>query len=238
MDVDRRTATEQNRGAARAARWAGTLGVLVPAAAIPVYPIWAMPQTGTAGADIALWAGAHHDRLVATQVLYTIGVGLWLIFGAAVWTHLRQRLPTASTLPTGFGLGLVGLVTLILSGFTAFNLMLYRPHSAEVTALLYDATMGLLAMSGVPTAVALGCFAIAVYRYRVLRRSTAHLAAIAAAAHVALLAAVIAPTGPVSLQGFLTVWGIPLLLFLWIGHTAQAIAAHPSRTTRTASSQP
>jgi hypothetical protein len=126
-------------------------------------------------------------------------------------------------LAAGFSVGLVGLVTLILGGFTAFDLLLYRPRNAELSSLLYDLTFGLLAMSGVPTVAALGCFGIVVYRHGVLRRSTAHVAVIAAAGRVFLLAAFIAPTGPLSLQGFLTVWGIPLLLFAWIGHTAQAI---------------
>lgn len=208
---------------ARVARWAGVLGVVIPAIAIPVYPIWSCPSTRTSGADVARWAAAHHDRLVVTQVLYTVGVALWLVFGAAVWTHLRDRLPARSTLAVCFGGGFAGVVILILSGFTAFDLLLYRPRSAEVSTLLYDLTVGLLAMSGVPTAVALAAFAVAVYRYRVLPRSTAHLAVVATAAHVLLLAAFIAPDGPLSLQGFLVVWGIPFLLFAWIMQTAQAM---------------
>ncbi len=112
---------------------------------------------------------------------------------------------------------------LILAGFTAFDLLVYRSHSAELTALLYDQTVGLLAMSGVPTAVALAAFATAVYQHRILPRSTAHLAAVAAAAHVLLLVAFIAPTGPLSLEGFVVVWAIPFLLFAWIMQTAQGM---------------
>jgi hypothetical protein len=159
------------------------------------------------------------------------------VFGAAVWTCLRNRLPAESSLVAGFGVGLVGLVTLILSGFTAFDLLLYRSRSAELSTLLYDLAVGLLAMSAVPTVVALGCFAIAVYRHQVLRRSTGHLAAIAAAGHVFLLAAFIAPTGPLSLQGVLTVTGIPLLLFAWIGHTARAIRPIADRPANAASAR-
>lgn len=231
MDDDRAITTTDGRNSARVAQWAGTLGVLIPAVAIPIYPIWLFPSTQTSGAEIALWASAHHDRLVITQLLYTVGVGLWLVFGAAVWTHLRYRLPTGSPLAAGFGVGLVGLVTLILGGFTVFNVQIYRPRSPELSTLLYDLAFGMLAMSGIPTAVALGCFTIAVYRHHVMRRSTAHIAAVAAIAHVLLLVAFIAPTGPLSLQGFLVVWGIPLLLFAWIGHTATTIGpatAHES----------
>lgn len=230
MSGDGMITTGEDRGSARVARWAGTLGVVIPAAAIPIYPIWSVPPTQTSGTDIALWASAHHDRLVITQVLYTAGVALWLVFGAAVWTHLRNRLPAGSPLAAGFGVGVVGLVTLILCGFTAFDLVLYRPRSAELSSFLYDLTFGLLAMSGMPTVVALGSFAIAVYRYRVLRRSTAHLAAIAAVGHVFLLVAFIAPTGPLSLEGSLVVWGIPILLFAWIGYTARAITSKVNMT--------
>jgi putative copper export protein len=132
-------------------------------------------------------------------------------------------LPAGSPLAAGFGVGFGGLVTLVLGGFTVFNVQIYRPRSPELSGLLYDLAFGMLAMSGIPAAVALGCFAIAVYRHHVLRRSTGHIAAVAAVAHVFLLVAFIAPTGPLSLQGFLVVWGIPLLLFAWIGHTARTI---------------
>lgn len=232
-DNDPATADADSSGSARVARWAGTLGVVLPGVGILVYPIWSCPGTPTSGAEVARWAAAHHDRLVATQVLYTVGVAFWLIFGAAVSAYLRHRLPAGSTLPTGFAAGLVGLVTLILSGFTAFDLLLYRSRGAELSALLYDLTFGLLAMSGIPTAVALGSFAVAVYRYGVLPRSTAHLAAVAAAGHVLLLAAFIAHDGPLSLEGFMITWGIPFLLFAWILQTAQAMPRKGTVTART-----
>ena len=225
MGKDHAITTTDGRSSARVARWAGALGVLIPAVAIPIYPIWFFPSTQASGAEIALWASAHHDRLVVSQLLYTVGVGLWLVFGAAVWTHLRNRLPAGSPLATGFGVGLVGLVTLVLGGFTVFNVQIYRPRSPELSTLLYDLAFGMLAMSGVPAAVALGCFATTVYRHHVMRTSTAHIAVVAAVSHIFLLVAFIAPTGPLSLQGFLVVWGIPLLLFAWIGHTATTITA-------------
>lgn len=217
------TISGESSNAPHVARWAGVLGVALPAVGIPVYPIWSYPATATSGIDIARWAAAHHDRLVATQVLYTVGVACWLVFGAAVCTFLRHRLSAGSTLATAFAGGFVGVVVLILSAFTAFGLLLYRPRNAELAALLYDLTAGLLAMSGVPTAVALAAFANAVYRYRVLPRSTGHLAIVAAVAHVLLLVAFIAPAGPLSLEGFLVLWGIPFLLFAWIMQTAQGM---------------
>jgi hypothetical protein len=156
------------------------------------------------------------------MLLNTVGVTLWLIFGAALWAYLRDRLPTRSTLPTCFAAGLIGCVTLLLSGFTAFDLLLYRQHSAETSTLLYDLTFGLLAMSGMPTVVALGSFAVAVYIHRVLPRYTAHLAIAGAVIHPLLLAAFIVHDGPLSLQGF-SITGMPAFLFAWILGTALAM---------------
>jgi hypothetical protein len=200
-------------GSARIARWAGTLGFAFPAITLVAYPIWSFPGTQTSGTEVALWATTHHDRLVVT---------LWLIFGAAVWTYLRDRLPARSTLPACFAASFFGCVTLLLSGFTAFDLLLYRHHSAETSTLLYDLTFGLLSMSGMPTVVALGSFAVAVYVHRVLPRYTAHLATAAAAIHPVLLAAFIVHDGPLSLEGF-SIAGMPAFLFAWILGTALAM---------------
>jgi hypothetical protein len=198
------------------------LGFVLPALTLALYPIWSFPGTQTSGSEVALWATAHHDRLVVVMVLNTVGVTLWLVFGAAVWTYLRDRLPAGQTLPTCFAAGFVGYVTLLLSGFTAFDLLLYRDHSVESSTLLYDLTFGLLAMSGMPTAVSLAAFAIAVYAHRVLPRYTAHFAIAAAAAHPLLLAAFIAHDGPLSLEGF-SITGMPAFLFAWILATALAM---------------
>lgn len=209
-------------GSARVARWAGTFGVVLPALTLVVYPIWSYPGTQTSGSDVALWAATHHDRLVVTQLLNTVGVTVWFIFGAAVWTYLRDRLPARSTLPTCFAASYFGCVTLLLSGFTAFGLLLYRHHSAETSTLLYDLTFGLLAMSGMPTVVALGSFAIGVYLHRALPRYTAHLAIAGGAIHPLLLAAFIVKGGPLSLQGF-SITAMPAFLFAWILGTALAM---------------
>src|SRR6202011_373358 len=77
-------------GSAGVARWAGTVGIALPAMTLVVYPIWSFPGTQTSGSELARWASTHHDRLVVTMLLNTVGVTLWLIFGAAVWTYLRD----------------------------------------------------------------------------------------------------------------------------------------------------
>lgn len=209
-------------GSARVARWTGVLGIAIPLVGLVVYPIWSFPGTQTPGSDIASWANAHHSRLVVMMLFYTVGVTLWLVFGAAVWGYLRGQVSAGSCIPTCFGAGLVGYVTLLLAGFSAFDLLLYRRHGAEITSLLYDFTFALLAMSGMPTVVSLVSFAVAVTVHRVLPVGTAYLAAVVAAAHVLLLAAFIVDEGPLSLEGF-SITGIPALLWAWILVTALAM---------------
>jgi hypothetical protein len=208
---------------ARVARWAGAAGTALPLVGLVAYPIWSMPGTQTSGTYLAHWAATHHDRLVAMMLLNTAGVMLWFVFGAAVWTYLRDRLSARSVLPTCFAAGFVGFTTLILAGFTAFDLLLYRDRGPELSTLLYDLAFGTLAMSGVPTAVSLASFAVAVYLHQVLPTYTAHLAVLAAAAHPVLLAAFVAEDGPLSLEGLSTTTGIPILLFAWILASALAM---------------
>lgn len=213
--------------AARVARWSGILGFALPALTLVVYPIWWFPDTQTPATDVAQWAVVHHEQLVVTMLLNTVGVTLWLVFGAAVWTYLRDRLPVRSMAPMCFAGGFIACVTLLLSGFTAFDLLLYREHhSPEIAGLLYDLAFGLLAMSGMPTVVALGAFAVAVYVHRVLPRYTAHLALAAAAVHPLLLLAFIVDDGPLSLEG-LSITAMPAFLFAWILGTALAMPRQP-----------
>jgi hypothetical protein len=84
----------------------------------------------------------------------------------------------------------------------------------------------LLAMSGLPTVVALGSFAVGVYVHQVLPRYTAHLAMAGAAVHPLLLAAFIVDDGPLSLEGF-SITGMPAFLFAWILGTALAMPRQP-----------
>ncbi|HKC28977.1 MAG TPA: hypothetical protein VKB75_13275 [Jatrophihabitans sp.] len=194
---------------------AGVIGVAVPAVGLAIVPIWRFPATGASGAQIAAFTQQRHGALQAVMLFYTLGVTVWLVFGAALWAQLRHRAEVGSPIPTGFAAGLVGFVTVLLAGITAFDVLLYRQPGPVEARLLYDLTFGLLAMSGMPTAVALGAFAVGVYRHRWLPRHTADLAAVTAVAHVVLLLSFIAGSGFFSLEGaVITV--IPALLWAWI----------------------
>lgn len=221
-------AADPARPALLVARAAGVLGIAIPTVGLVAYPIWSFPGTNAGGAAIVAFVTDHQDRLKLMMAFYTVGVTLWLAFGAAVSVVLRDRLGT-SVLPVLFAAGSIGYVTLLLAGFTAFDVMVYRPPSAHEAQLLYDLAFGLLAMSGMPTALALGAFAIAAYTSNgLVPRATAHLAAVAAAAHVLLLLSFVTPDGPLSLEGF-SITGIPALLWAWILVTALTLQPVPRR---------
>lgn len=202
--------------------WAGILGVVLPVVGLLVYPIWDFPGTTASGAQVVDFVHTHRAALQWLMVLNTVGVTLWMVLGAAVWSVLRQVAPVADPFTACFALGLGSLVTLLLTGFTCFDVLVLRGRSPDDAALLYDLTFGLLAMSGMPTAVALGSYAWVNSHKRVLPRHTTVIAVAAAGAHVLLLLSFIVSDGFFSLEGqVITV--IPGLLFTWIFVTAAAM---------------
>ncbi len=119
-------------------------------------------------------------------------------------------------------------VTLLLAGFTCFDVLVYRDPAPAEARLLYDLTFGLLAMSGMPTAAALTAFAISVYTHRMFDRLSGHLAAAAAGAHVLLLLSFIVGSGFFSLEGaVITV--VPAFLWIWIAYTGSTLTTRASR---------
>jgi hypothetical protein len=183
---------------------------------------------------VSAFAGDHTVALQMMMLTYTVGVTLWLVFGAAVWARMRSTLPTDSMLTTCFAAGMVSFVTLLLVGFTCFNILVYRQPPASEAKLLYDLTFGLLAMSGMPTAVALGAYAVAVHRHRIFARPTGTIAAAAAAAHVLLLLSFIVGHGFFSLEGTI-IAAVPALLWTWIGYTASTLSSPTQASPRAGS---
>jgi hypothetical protein len=194
---------------------AGLLSIALGIVALPVDQMWTFPGTGATAGEVAAFAQANRTALLIGMVLNTIAVGLWLVFGAGVWLRLRQVAGGESILPTCFLVGLVSFVTLLLAGFTAFFVLVYRAPETPDPRLLYDLSFALLAMSGIPTALALGSYAALVLQSDSLPRWTASVATVAALAHLLLLASLVIRSGFFSLEGGVTI-AIPATLFAWI----------------------
>jgi hypothetical protein len=201
---------------------AGLASVVLGSVAGVVDQMWRFPTTTSTAAEIAAFVDAHRTSLLAAMVLNTAAVSLMLVFGAGVWLRLRHAAGTESLLSACFAVGLVSFLALIFAGFTSFVLLVYRAPDVAGARLLYDAAFGLLAMSGAPTAVALGAYAALVFRAGHLPRWTAFLGALAAFAHVVLLASFVVREGFFSLEGAVIIL-IPATLFIWIAGTSIAM---------------
>jgi hypothetical protein len=212
----------------RLAGAAGLLGIaLATIGSALVIHLWEAPGTGATAAEVGTFVVAHRTSLLAAMVLNSLGVTLWLVFGAGVWLRLREATGGESLLSACFAFGLVAFVTLIFAGFVPEFLLAYRANDVSDPRLLNDAAFGLLAMSGAPTAVALGAYAALVFRTGHMPRSTAWLAVLSAALHVVLLASFLVTGGFLSLEGQV-ITAIPATLFVWIGVTAGAMRSHSS----------
>ncbi len=194
---------------------AGILSTALGAAGVIVDQMWTIPGTGATAGEIAGFVDTHRSALLIALVLTTIGVSLWLVFGVGVWLSMRATASDESFLAACFLAGFVSFVTLLFAGFTSFLVLVYRAPVASDPRLLYDLSFGLLAMSGVPTALALCAYATQVFRDGRLPGWTAWVAVAAALANLVLLASLVIRSGFFSLEGGVTV-AIPGTLFVWI----------------------
>jgi hypothetical protein len=92
------------------------------------------------------------------------------------------------------------MITLLMTGFTVAFVLAYRPPDPTTARVLYDLALALLATSGTPAAVALTAYASVAFTNSHLPRRAGHLAAVAAAAHVLLLATFVIRRGVLALE--------------------------------------
>jgi hypothetical protein len=157
--------------------------------------------TGAGAGEIAGFVDAHRSALLVAVILTAMGVALWLLFGAGVWAWMRETASGESFLSTCFLVGLVSFVMLLFAGFMSFLVLVYRAPEPSDPRLLYDLAFTLLAMSGIPTAVALDAYVAHVFGERQLPVWTAWIAVVAALANLVLLASLVVRSGFFSLEG-------------------------------------
>lgn len=213
------TASEQTGSATHdAIKLAGLAGILSTAlgvAGVIVDEMWTLPGTTATAGELAGFVDTHRSALLIALILTTIGVSLWLVFGVGVWLSMRATASDEGFLAACFLAGLVSFVTLLFAGFTSCLVLVYRAPAASDPRLLYDLAFGLLAMSGVPTALALCAYAAQVFRDGRLPGWTAWVAVAAALTNLALLASLVIRSGFFSLEGGVII-AIPATLFVWI----------------------
>ena len=201
------------------ARVAGLAGLaafdLIVLATFVAPPLWNAPGTRSSAGAVALYAQHNATRIVVSLFIYSMAMGLFLFLAVGVWSRLRQYEPPPHVLSTTGLMAGVALTVLILAAFMPTCVLAYRHEPSAIAGLLGDMTFGLLAISGIPTAVFLASYATVVLRYGGMPRWTAYLASASAAAHV-LIAASFLSHGPfLSLESGVVVW-VPATFFAWI----------------------
>jgi hypothetical protein len=194
---------------------AGLVSLALGVAGVIIDEMWRIPGTGASAGEIAGYVDAHRSALLVAVILTAAAVALWLLFGVGVWVWMRETASGDGFLSTCFVVGLISFVTLLFAGFTSFLVLVYRAPEPSDPRLLYDLAFALLAMSGLPTALALGAYAKYVFGDRRLPGWTAWIAVAAALANLVLLASLVIRSGFFSLEGGVII-AIPGTLFAWI----------------------
>jgi hypothetical protein len=203
----------------RATRLVGIVGLtsfaLIIVAAFVSPPLWNAPGETSSAAHVAAYLQANHERTIASLYVYSLAMGLFLCFAAGLWSWLRQIEPAPQQLSAAFAFGAIALTVFILASFATVGVASYRPQQPALAVSLSDMTFGLLALSGIPTAVCLGAYAALVLRHRCLPVWTGWLAVLGAVAHILVAASFMSHGSFLSLEGAVNV-AVPATFFAWI----------------------
>ncbi len=199
--------------------------IVLGAAAEPTFDI---PATTAPPEEFAQYVADHQDDLPIALFLYGAAFGVFLLFAAGVWARLRDAEGEPASLSAAFALSAAAMSALIIAGFVPEAVAAYRAPDADTARLLNDLSFGILAASGIPTAVACGTFAAVVFRTGTLARWSASIAVLAAAAHVLIAATFLFDSGFLSLEGQVITW-IPATMFAWIVAASVALLRAPRR---------
>jgi hypothetical protein len=196
-------------------------------------PLWNAPGETSSPAHVAAYFQANHGRTIASLYIYSLAMGLFLCFAAGLWSWLRQTEPAPQPLSAVFAFGAITLAVFILASFATAGVASYRPQQPALAVSLSDMTFGLLALSGIPTAVCLGAYAALVLRHRCLPAWTGWLAVLAVAGHILIAASFMSHGSFLSLEGVVNV-AVPATFFAWILATSVVLLRVPDRTAEPA----
>lgn len=195
---------------------------LIMVAAFVSPPLWDAPGVNVSSAQLASYLQANHARTITGLYIYALGMGLFLCFTAGLWSWLRALEPAPQSLSAIFAFGAVVLAVLILASFATAGVMSYRPQQPAIAVALTDTTFGLLALSGIPTAVCIGAYALLVLRHRCLPSWTAWLGFLAVDAHILIAASFLSHGTFLSLEGAVILL-VPATFFAWILATSAVL---------------
>jgi hypothetical protein len=192
------------------------------------------PNSASSGAQIVRYATAHRDQLLASYLLFAVGVPLLMIFAAGLYRLIRR-----GERATGW-LAIASLATVIAgagtfgAGTALFMTIAYRPATDPgVARALWDAGWLAYNSAGFAFGAWIAIVVAATFRHRVLPRWTAWVGVPIAVISLIGPLAVKAGTGPFSPQGWFAIL-VGLIFAVWL--LALSLAAwRPTRAPATTS---
>ena len=201
----------------------GGISVALYLAAIALTPAHA-PDSGSAGVEIVQWATAHRSQLLASYLLFAVGLAVLMVFVAGLHRIIRRAegkdgwLAMASLASAVAGAGIFG------AGTALFMVVAYRPATdPDVARALWDAGWLAYNTAGFGFSAWIAIVAVATLRHQVLPVWTAWIGVPVALIGFVGPFAVKAGTGPFSPQGWFALvvgftfaaWLIAMTLAAW-----------------------
>jgi hypothetical protein len=222
----------------RAVAIIGGITVVAYLAAIALTPAHA-PDSGSAGVRIIRYATVHRGQLLASDLLFALGLAVLTVFAAGLYRIIRRAegqdgwLAIASLASVAAGAGIFG------AGTALFMVVAYRPVTGPAVArAFWDAGWLAYNSAGFAFVAWIVLVVLAALRHRALPRWTACIGVPVALINLAGPFAVSAGTGPFSPQGWFALvvgltfaaWLVAISLAVW--RPARPAAAIPATITR------
>ena len=199
-------------------RWlaiAGLATVVVYLGAFGLTPAGS-PNSASPGARIVHYATVHRGQLLASELLFALGVALLMVFAAGVYRIVRRAegesgwLGIASLASVIAGAGIFG------AGTALFMTVAYRPATDPAIArALWDAGWLAYNSAGFAFGAWIAVVVVAAFRHRVLPRWMAWIGVPIAVISLAGPLAVKAGTGPFSPQGSFAIL-VGIIFAVWL----------------------
>ncbi len=199
----------------RAAGITGVIAVVAYLAAIALTPAHA-PSSGSTGAQIVHYATVNRKQLLASDLLFALGLTVLVVFAAGLYRIIRRAegedgwLAIASLASVAAGAGIFG------AGTALFMVVAYRPViDPAVARAFWDAGWLAYNSAGFAFVAWIVILVVAALRHRALPPWTVRIGIPVALINLAGPFAVSAGTGPFSPQGWFAL-AVGLTFAAWL----------------------
>ena len=174
------------------------------------------PNSGSSGVQIVHYATIHRDQLLASYLLFAVGVPLLMVFAAGLYRRIRRVEGTAGWLAIASLATVIAGAGIFGAGTALFMTVAYRPATNPAVArALWDAGWLAYNSAGFAFGAWIAIVVAATFRHRALPRWTAWIGVPIAVISLIGPLAVKTGTGPFSPQGWFAIL-VGLIFAMWL----------------------